>query len=71
MLDNETENTNPTAAGNADSGTPSDSLPPRRRRRAASRPAGPPGGAVAETAPATAAAPVAAPAEEADRKSVV
>ncbi|MFD8814895.1 hypothetical protein ACFV23_26280, partial [Streptomyces sp. NPDC059627] len=32
--------------------TPSDTLPPRRRRRAASRPAGPPAGteAVAETA---------------------
>ncbi|MER6537306.1 hypothetical protein ABT215_26630, partial [Streptomyces sp900105755] len=31
--------------------TPSDTLPPRRRRRAASRPAGPPAGteAVAET----------------------
>ncbi|GGR95854.1 hypothetical protein Snoj_58220 [Streptomyces nojiriensis] len=61
MLNNENDTT---PAGNADSGSPSDNLPPRRRRRAASRPAGPPGGAVAETAPVTEAAP-AAPAEEA------
>ncbi|MFE2251001.1 Rne/Rng family ribonuclease [Streptomyces lavendulae] len=58
MLNTENENT-PTA----DTGSPSDNLPPRRRRRAASRPAGPPGGAAAPEAPAAEAAP-AAPAQE-------
>ncbi|MGW9073608.1 Rne/Rng family ribonuclease, partial [Streptomyces yangpuensis] len=69
MLNNE----NDTTPAGADSGSPSDNLPPRRRRRAASRPAGPPGGTtaaaaaaeptpVAEPAPAEEAAPAAAPA---------
>ncbi|MFB7153903.1 Rne/Rng family ribonuclease, partial [Streptomyces virginiae] len=65
MLNNE----NDTTPAGADSGSPSDNLPPRRRRRAASRPAGPPGGAaaaevtpVAEPAPVEEAPPAAAPA---------
>ncbi|MFD8792798.1 Rne/Rng family ribonuclease, partial [Streptomyces vinaceus] len=62
MLNNETNNT----TGGADSGSPSDNLPPRRRRRAASRPAGPPGAtAVAPAAEVTEAAPAAPAAEEA------
>ncbi|MCY0916601.1 Rne/Rng family ribonuclease [Streptomyces sp. H27-G5] len=75
MLNNETSENNHTA-GNADGGSPSDNLPPRRRRRAASRPAGPPGAtpaeAVSETpaaAPAEEAAPAAAPAPRARRRA--
>ncbi|MEW5535900.1 hypothetical protein, partial [Streptomyces virginiae] len=55
MLNNE----NDTTPAGADSGSPSDNLPPRRRRRAASRPAGPPGGAAAaEVTPVAEPAPV-------------
>ncbi|MGW4054230.1 Rne/Rng family ribonuclease [Streptomyces sp. NPDC004779] len=59
------ENTNETAENN-DSDAPGDKLPPRRRRRAASRPAGPPVTAVGETAEAAAEVvePTAAPAAE-------
>ncbi|MGW4273121.1 hypothetical protein ACWEGQ_12340, partial [Streptomyces seoulensis] len=42
------EPTEPTK-GSEELNTPSDTLPPRRRRRAASRPAGPPAGGAAET----------------------
>ncbi|MEB3959927.1 hypothetical protein OKJ48_06620, partial [Streptomyces kunmingensis] len=50
----QTEPNDPTASAVGD--TPSDTLPPRRRRRAASRPAGPPAGkAAAQTAQAAAA----------------
>ncbi|MEU7012342.1 Rne/Rng family ribonuclease [Streptomyces sp. NPDC046385] len=66
MLEQHEENTNNT--GNADSDAPGDKLPPRRRRRAASRPAGPPvtaGTAETTEAPAAQAAETsAAPAVE-------
>ncbi|MGW7305951.1 Rne/Rng family ribonuclease, partial [Streptomyces sp. NPDC054835] len=75
MLEQHEENTENT--GGADSDAPGDKLPPRRRRRAASRPAGPPVTAgtteapaapVAET-PAAPAAEEAAPAPRARRRA--
>ncbi|MET9871482.1 hypothetical protein ABZZ16_36130, partial [Streptomyces sp. NPDC006386] len=59
------EPTEPTGSSQgSEQNTPSDTLPPRRRRRAASRPAGPPAGASSD-APVETVAP-AIPAAEPD-----